>query len=56
MQLLAALEVVVKSSLFTLSPIHNYCLALECNYVSALEIPKISREEKRDDTISTLIK
>lgn len=30
MQLLAALEVVVKSLLFTLSPIQNYCLALEC--------------------------
>lgn len=48
-QLLAALEAVVKSVLFTPSPIHSYCLALKCNYVSALEIPKISK----DDTIAT---
>lgn len=56
MQLLAALEVVVKSLLFTLSPIHSYCLVLKCNYVSALEIPRISKGKKRDDTIATLIK
>lgn len=44
---MCALEVIVKTLLFALSPIYNYCLALKSNYVSALEVPKLSRGEKR---------